>query len=135
MNCTDSGPATGSLDDALKGIMLEKAQRAGFYRAAALQAEKSGYAEVATYLGEIAEEERTHLSKLSQLEAVVDKDTRKNIGALIKKEKQASGSDMEALVAMSNEEGNAALATLLAQIQADDQRHSLGLKGILERVK
>lgn len=134
VRCTDTNNNEG-LDDALNKLLLEKTERAGYYKAAALQAEKAGNAEVATYLGEIAEEERTHAAKLAVMQAAVKTDTKKNLGALIKMEQQSAKSEYPELIALAKEEGNDSLSTLLKQIQADDTRHALGLKGILERVK
>lgn len=133
MSCTDSKPA-GSLESELNAMILEKTQRAGFYRASAQQAEKNGYAEVATYLGELAQEEQLQASKAAVLEAAPSKDTKKNIGTLMALEKSAD-TRLQTLSAAALEEGNTALSALLAQMQADDQRHAQGLKGILERVK
>ena len=135
VGCVDSGPGAGSSENVLNTLILEKAQRAGVYKAASLQAEKNGDAEVAAYLGEIAEEERTHAARLSVLEAVVKSKTKQNLEALIAMENKAVGSEYPSLIASSKEEGNDSLSTLMTQIKADDSRHVLGLKGIMERVK
>lgn len=132
--CTDTPSDTGSLESALNGIMLEKAQRAGYYQSAARQAEKSGYAEVATYLGELAQEEQSQASKLSILKAAPGKDAKKNLGTCIAMEK-AAGGKYPALISLAKEEGNDSLSIFLAQMQADEQRHAAGLKGIMERLK
>lgn len=131
----EAASGTAVLENALNGMILEKALRVGYYRAAAQQAEKQGYAEVATYLGEIAEEERGHLSRLAVIQAAVKKDTKKNIVSLIGMEKTAAKSSYPMLEALAKQRGNDSLATLISQIQSDELRHSSGLKGILERVK
>jgi rubrerythrin len=131
----EAAPDVAGLENALNGMILEKALRAGYYRAAAQQAEKQGYAEVATYLGEIAEEERGHLSRLATIRAHVKKETEKNIVSLIGMEKTAAKSAYPMLGALAKQQGNDSLAILISQMQADEQRHLSGLKGILERVK
>jgi rubrerythrin len=133
--CTDTTPDAEGVQNALNEIMLEKAQRAGYYRAAALQAEKNGYAEVAVYLGEIAEEERGQSAKLSVFQAVVNNDTKKNLGTLITMEKLAADNNYPMLISLAKAEGNDSLSMFLAQMLADERRHAAGLKGILGRLK
>ena len=131
----ESTPDATSTGSALDEVILEKAQRSAYYRAAALQAEKDGYTEIATYLKEIAEEEKNHLSKLIVFRAAVKKDTKKNLVSLLKMEKLAAKSVYPMLIAAAKQQGNDSLALLITQIQADEQRHSLGIKGILEKEK
>ena len=134
VRCVDTNTNEG-LDEAVNKLLLEKTERAGYYKAAALQAEKAGNAEVATYLGEIAEEERTHAAKLAVMQAAVKTDTKKNLAALIKMEQQAVKSEYPELIILAKEAENDSLSAFLKQMQSDDARHALGLKGILERVK
>ena len=134
VRCTDTGSNAGGAENALDALLLEKAQHAGYCQAAALQAEKNGNAEVATYLGEIAQEEQGQALQLSVLKARASKDTKKNLALLIDREKNAANS-YSSLIALAKEEGNDSLSALLTQWQSADERHLLGLKGIRERVK
>lgn len=135
-SCGDS-PLTFSedMDQSLQQLLLEKTQRSGYYRAAAKQAEKEGYADVSVYLSEIAEEEANQVKMLSGLLVVLKKNTKNNIDNLLAMEKNAFRNTYPAIIEEAKKEGKEEVTAVLEKMMQDEERHYSGLQGLEKKVK
>lgn len=128
-------PFSEDMAQSLQQLLLEKTQRSGIYRAAAKQAEREGFADIAVYLSEIAEEEANHAKTLSGLQVVLKKNTKKNIDDLISMEKNAFRNTVPAILEAARKEGNEEVVAALEKIRQDEERHYSGLQGLEKKVK
>lgn len=119
----------------LEKALFEKAERVGFYLAASKQAEREGYSELAVYLGEVAEEEVKHLNNLSVLLVKLEKNTKKNLKKLQKIEKRVSRHTYPEMARIARDEGKEEIAALFEEMTKDEERHYLGIKGILKKIE
>lgn len=133
--CSYTSSSTEDMGQSLQQLLLEKTQRSGYYRAAARQAEREGFADVAVYLSEIAEEEASHAKTLSGLQVVLKKTTKKNIDNLLAMEKNALRNTYPAIMEDAKSQGKEEIAAALEKIIQDEERHYSGLNGLEKRVK
>lgn len=132
--CSSYEQASNTKDN-LKKALMEKAERAGIYLAASRQAEKEGYSEVAVYLGELAEEEVKHIKNLSVSCAKLKRNTKRNLKKILKIEKEVSRHTYPKMARIARDEKKEEVARLFEKMTKDEERHYLGLKGLLEKMR
>jgi rubrerythrin len=132
---TEQFPKAFDANDILKNEIVEKARRAGYYRAASQQAEKEGLGDIAVYLSEIAEEEANYIMKMAVLMPRLQKNTKKNITKLVKTKKTSLRNTYPSIVQTARRQHEEDVARLFEEMIQDDKRHFSGLNGILKKMK
>jgi rubrerythrin len=118
----------GKVDDSFKGEGTET----GHYIAAARQAEREGYPEVALALRQIALEEAEHAARFCELNGRVDHSTRENLLRLLKEEQASCKAKKEAATAARESKVEEA-HDVYDEASRDEARHAQGLAGLVQR--
>ncbi len=124
-----------------KGTPLEEAVQAnidgenfeiGWYLAAARQAQREGYPEIAEVLKTIAWEEADHAARFIELNGDVSTATRDNLGTALKGEVKSNKMKRESALKAREMENDPA-HDVFDETAKDEARHARALEGMLER--
>ncbi|NLW25007.1 MAG: rubrerythrin family protein [Clostridia bacterium] len=124
-----------------RGTALEEAVRAnytgensevGWYLAAARQAQREGYPEIAEVLKTIAWEEALHAARFGELNGEVSVSTKENLEKALQGEQKSNQMKKES-AKLAKENNLDEVHDTFDEAAKDEARHALALKGLLER--
>lgn len=121
-----------SVEEAVKQNYTGENSEVGWYLAAARQAQREGFPEVAEALKTIAWEEANHAARYGELNGEISASTRENLEKALKGEQMSNKMKRETAV-KAKTDGIDAAHDFFDEAAKDEARHARALEGMLRR--
>ncbi|WP_353892716.1 ferritin family protein [Proteinivorax hydrogeniformans] len=121
-----------ALEEAVDANFAGENTEVGWYLAAARQAQREGYPEIAEVLKTIAMEEADHAARFGELNGEISTSTKDNLEFALTGEQKSNKMKKEAAT-KAKEIGNDPAHDVFDETAKDEGRHARALEGLLER--